>query len=127
MPLRWKVVKKSNRTSCKVSNGSKYCYNYPKGKVVKARKETEGIMTFKTKKEAQTFIDDYFHPHFDAQILKVKGIGRGKKPERMCHCGDVSQAFECLLKGDKAGIRRFFCIAIAPRGTLCYKSVKVLT
>lgn len=123
MPIRWKVVTE-DRKSCLVI-ASLYCYYYKKGSVVKARKETIGIMTFLTLKEAQNFREVR-----SGKIIKVEGLGRGKRPKYkdLCHFMDVLSFYTRILSG-KSGHKEVIINNeyAGPKGTICYKKVKVLT
>jgi len=89
---------------------------YIEGSTVTANKGTDGLYVFDLKKNAVKFIEGregYF------TIIKVRTIGRGKKILNMC----ANQRESFLIEFWKHSPS--FKIS-APKGTLAYKSVKVL-
>jgi len=124
MPVRWKVVTK-DRKSCLVTD-EKYCYSYKKGSIVKARKETVGVMTFTTEKAADNFMYEHFtvEQSIVREIIKVNGLGKGRRPKRgeLCNYTDVTTFYKGNLSIASLGVD-----FNAPKGTMCYKKVKVLT
>ena len=118
MPIRWKVVRKIGRRSYIVSPDSKYSIEYIKGTTVKENKEGLGIMCFETKELARKFGRSGLR---DGRVIliKVNGIGRGKKIKRVAciHCGCILELYIKLRDAYRE----------TPEGTICYKSVEVLT
>jgi len=119
MVIRWKVVT-SDRKSYIISPDSIHSITYIKGSTVGESIKGLGIMTFETKKQAERF--GRFDIHNNYKIIRVRGIGRGKRIKW------VSYIYKgCMLEfylkynvnSDDPGRH-------APRGTICYSKVKVI-
>jgi len=113
--IRFKVVD-HDRNSFIVHEGP-YCLHYEKDRIVKAKKDTIGIMVFDTIKTAQDYINGL--PDV-ALILEVDVRGRMKK------INTVSSGVSTI------DLNRFYMNAsvniMSPfPGTECYPRVKVLT
>jgi len=121
MSIRWKIVR-DDRRSFVVSRDSEYSLLYIKGTIVKEKEKGLGIMCFETEDLAKKFAVDAVSMGL-AKIIKVDGIGRGKKVKW------VAYIFRESMLEDY--IRHFFSNQEkprkAPKGTICYKSVEVLT
>jgi len=79
--IRYKIVSTHGRKrlSCLVTEGS-LSKNYRKGSIVKANRLTAGIATFKTKKQAKSWLMYGDHAYIThPQIIRVKPIGKGKE------------------------------------------------
>ena len=111
MAIRYKVVR--NRTSL-FTNG-KYLLAYLPGNIVTAPEGTLGIMTFKTRRQAEDFSFKS-----DAEIIRVRGIGRGKVPAKVCN-GTREFALDAFYFGGVIGK------SAPPDGTICYQSIEVLS
>ena len=80
--IRWKVVTKQRNSVSMVlrfNQLGKYAREYPVGKTVSAEKDSFGLMTFRTKKQAMEFFNDWGEDR--VLIIKVDGIGKGKVPK----------------------------------------------
>ena len=130
---KFKVVNKKDNSSCMVSNPicfsiyeprektNKYKRIYKKGSIIKAEKDTLGLMVFKTKKRAEAWLS-YTLRHdvsIQVKIIKVLPIGKGKTPKAICsrmirshHLSEFYQKNNCLTH--------------PPSGTICYQAVKVI-
>lgn len=97
-----------------VEHASSFCLKYTKGKIITADPETLGIFTFKTKKDANRFINNTFY-----LILKVRPIGKGTTPKLISNFVNVD------------GLQTFFInphvgTSNIPAGTICYPAVRML-
>lgn len=117
--IRYKAVTR-NRKSLIVEG--KYELTYKKGSVVKAMKNTLGIMCFKTEETAIAYMADVGHLHpLGPRIIEVMTKGKGSRPPLMS-----------IFTNDK-DLDGFYSIGITistaapPKGTVCYQQVKVLT
>ncbi len=117
MPIRWKVVSQ-NRESCMVGWCRKYCLKYKRGTVVKGVKGTLGVMVFKSEKQAEGFLG----PYNGQTVIKVNGIGRGKVPAVLSSIIDITTIDHFYKHPEDITMHRN-----VPDGTICYKSVEVLT
>ena len=138
MIIRWKVTK-DDRTSPHAEG--KYYKEYLKNTIVKANKNTLGLMTFKTKEQAATWAN---RSVIRTRILKVRPIGRGKVPivlanrdyfnlfykhKRTLNSKKIAKLLR--LKGDgrrfdyRIGDRDIILWPV-PEGTVCYPAVEVL-
>lgn len=120
MAIRWKVVKIDLATGKRysVTATEKYCREYPKGATVKALPNTLGLMTFKTKCQARQFQGQVDIP--DTVIIRVKSIGKGKRPSSISIFGGAASFLDAFYSGDGI-VTRFI-----PSGTICYPAVEVL-
>ncbi len=117
MPIRWKVIRKVDRTSCIVYSNKKYCLVYKKGTTVVAKKGTLDSMVFKRRRDAESFRGNAPNQ----VIIRVNGVGKGKCPKEISsilfNCAELDRFY----KGDLTARRKG-----TPTGTICYKSVEVL-
>lgn len=80
MPIRYKVIT-ADRRSCFVYNKHDKVIHYPKGKLVKKRIGSIGIFVFKTRQDADNFMDK--RPAWIGEegvswkIIRVQAHGRG--------------------------------------------------
>ena len=128
MPIRWKVVRERSRRSCVVAPSSRHSIIYREGERVEENWLANGIMTFETKKQAENFRSRFTKP-LNFITIKVFGYGRGKKYNRVITVRfNTFINFEKNLLKEKTafGYYRVYTRS-APDGTICYKSVKVLT
>jgi hypothetical protein len=128
--IRYKVVreiKKGKRVSAYVNKEEYelsikyYELSYPVGKIVKSPKDTLGIFTFKTKKQAKAWMRGVFftEEQVSRKIIKVKPVKRGITPK--------------WIASGLVGIEKFYKYGLGgtktcwpPVGTVCYPAVKVL-
>lgn len=110
----WKVIRSKDRSS--LFSTGKYKLYYEKGSIVSAVPGTLGIMCFKTKREAIQFGSGLG----GTSIVKLRTIGRGKVPEKICREAD-SHSLNLFYK--KSGSNMSFNPLI---GTRCYPKVEVL-
>ena len=102
---------------------------YTKGTVVKAYPGSVGIFTFKTRKDAEEFIYREATIDEDFIILRVKPIGRGKKPDKIL-------AWAISILGNYNFLEGYFNgefsllesedLMEPYKGTICYPAVEVL-
>ena len=91
---------------------------YLKGKIVKAKSGSLGLFTFDTKKHAKEFANDSMMIWL---ILKVKSIGRGRKPKKISTIY-TEDNLNMFYANDT-----FRFTEKPPPGTICYPAVEVLT
>jgi len=108
----YKVVKRAERLSSVVSG--KYRLYYPKGEIIEALKGTMGIFCFKTLKDARDFAFDY------DIIIEVEGIGEPYEPDFAMDIRYPKYFTKYKELGDCYKEK-------VPKGTICFKKVKVLT
>ncbi len=116
-----KVVHISSRRSFSMSGVNRYCKRYHPNTIVKAVKGTVGIMCFKAKDYAKRFIiNQCIWPDSELEIIDVRPIGKANYPKSIC----VQTAEDALnnFYKDESVITTY-----PPYGTVCYKSVEVLT
>lgn len=119
MIIRWKVVDEKRRSYI-VSPNSIHSLLYIKGTIVEEKIKGLGIMCFETEEQARDF--GRFNPPGYRKIIKVRAIGRGKRIKIIARIWKGSMLEKYLFSfKDVAGQR------MAPIGTICYKSVEVLT
>ena len=111
--IRFKVTTQGKR-SCYASG----CFSriYASGETVCAEPGSVGILVFDTEEHAQDFMDSHCGKYI---IIKVKVIGRGKRPNALCQFQN-----EPDLK-NWAHEDHYFDM-IPPIGTMAYPAVKVL-
>jgi len=121
MPIRWKVVR-DDRQSFVVSPNSEYSLLYIKGTIVKEKRKGLGVMCFETEELAKKFAVNALAVGI-AKVIKVNGIGRGKKVKLVAYIskGTMLENYIQNFFNNQARVRE------APKGTICYKSVEVLT
>jgi hypothetical protein len=112
----YKVIQSKDRKSA--TNIGRYRLHYPKGKIVKAKSWTIGIMCFTKKSEAK----DFCSPVSDRKIIKVKSIGKGKKPKRIIF---FTALRDVLKKNYTEELKNSFQKPYH-KSTICYPAVEVL-
>ena len=112
--IRYRVKRKGDNSSLLVTG--KYKLEYPKGKIVTTVKGTLGIFCFRRKKDAKEFIKT---TEQDWQIYRVRGIGRGERPVRICTWFSELELSQFYAYGLQP------CEKI-PAGVLLYSQVEVL-
>jgi len=117
--IRYKVVSASN-CSVIVQSNSSYHIEYSKDKIL-VDKKGMGFFCFKTKKEAEEFCDTlYYNPIlYHTIIKKVQTFGRGFVP-KVINYGTFN--LHNFYKNKKTANKSFHI----PKGTICYKKIKVL-
>ena len=115
--IYYKVVNNS-RESITVRN-RKYRKIYEKGKIIRSDPNTLGIFCFENVEDAMRFACD------DDIILKVKSIGRKKKPLRILHWESICEKYLDLFYSDEEN-SDLFDVVFPPKGTVCYPEVEVL-
>jgi hypothetical protein len=138
MLTRWKVTKE-DRTSPQAQD--KYSKTYIKGATVEANRNTLGLMTFKTRGQAEEWSRNVFEP----KILEVKPIGRGRIPIVLAHRDFLPLFYKHRRRLNTNKIAKLLGLHITrvnadykvdhkdiilwavPKGTICYPAVKVLT
>ena len=149
MKIYYKLVTGSRKSAIV---GEEFELYYAKGTTVEKIPETVGIMVFNTKQNARDFAKDTMYKFSGYKILKVKGIGKGRKPIRICpyivayKLNDfyryLSQLhidpFETEISGHflfgpplhidpfETEILGHFLFGPPPRGTVCFDAVEVL-
>lgn len=118
---RYKVVTKFTNRSAVVIGNSKYSLIYIQNTIVKAVNGTLGIMTFKTRKNAQTFMDHYLAIDMRRIIKRVIPIGRGSTPTLIAG-GYMSRELDAFYKKNN---QTSFPMS-PPEGTICYPAVEVI-
>lgn len=117
----YKVVHSESRNSFGLIRYNRYCMYYPLKAIVKAIKGSVGIMCFETKESAEIFIShQYVWEKEELEIIDVRPIGKANYPKSVS-----AQTTEGALNNfyeDEAIVTMH-----PPKGTVCYKSVKVLT
>ena len=126
--IRYKVVTKDRKSVLRLFEGfhqmqrSKYILTYEKGAIVEADKNTLGIFTFQTRKQAEEFKYYYLETPYLYAIIKVKPLDkRGKVPEKVSYW---------LMPG---ALGQFYGTSHLPKlcppveGTICYRAVEVLS
>lgn len=93
---------------------------YFKGSLISAAKDSVGILCFKTKERAINFQNHYLTLRKNGLVIIVKGFG---KPTPETEVGVIAGCGDTNIYNIKAGARGLF----PPSGTVCFKSVKVLT
>ena len=109
----WKVLKK-DRTSAIVDE-SPYKLCYPLGAIVKAPKNTMGVFCFEKEEYARAWAKK------DALIIEVEGYGKPYRPRRVLALEDKR-----WFKRYKEINKKIWGIK-APKGTICFQKVKVLS
>lgn len=114
--IRFKVVDQ-NRHSFLVPCTSPYCLHYKKDRVVKAKKNTIGIMVFNNIQTAKEYVRGLATKF---EILEVDVHGHMKKIKTVS-CGVATEDLDKFYSNRSINIMAPF------PGTECYPSVKVLT
>lgn len=117
--------------------------NYSKGKTVRAKKNTVGIMCFKRRHQAEAWMNGptLYSEISDFEIIRVQPVGRGKTPKTFSgHYGThvllllrklikrfgVEEGYKQLLTGRYDVLDMYVRYMEPPEGTICYPAVKVL-
>ncbi len=123
MTIKYKVVK--NRRSCIISPRTKYCLRYIKGRTIRARPETLGIMVFETKEQTRSFmLSNHLWKQTGVDVIEVKPVGRKLKLKLI---SVIEYGYETEI------LNKFYRYPLEyghhnfPDGTQCYPAVKVLT
>lgn len=117
----YKVIHLDERSSFIVYVGNKYCLHYQLNTIVKAIKETLGIMCFESKGYAEIFVEQQgVHLKRELKIIEVRPIGKASYPTKISH--SISGNSLDYFYEDNS-----LLIMNPPKGTVCYKSVEVLT
>lgn len=105
---------------------------YPKGEIVRARKNSLGIFVFTSYEDAARFAG------YTWTIIKVRPVGRRRVPRVMVRwdvlTSKTHRQLVYLLKKDEpwveyrmqCGSKYFNLSSRIPRGTVCYPAVEVL-
>ena len=118
--IRWKVTNLSRESLIVLYCRYKRIYN--EGMTIRAESNSLGLMTFKRKKDAIKFAKRIsFGRKVYYKILKIQSIGRGFVPKKI----SMSVSIESLNYFYSDDLSRQSCPP--PDGTICYKSIKVLT
>ncbi len=126
MAIRWKCTGKDAKSWLSCSLPASFSLQYNVGARVKAPKGSMGIFTFKTRKQAEKFLN-LTQTKDMATIKRVKVFGRGKRPKvivrpkRECLKMLTVKGLASLLADDYHISREIFY------GTLCYPEVEVLS
>ena len=123
--IRYKVVKKRNRTSAMLHGNSKYALKYLDGWKVYADAKTVGVIVFETAASAKEWVwvwntCGFYHDDKDLIILKVLPLGRGKRIIWLAPDIDT-ETIDRFYKGDD-DLR----LGEAPDHTIAYPGVEVL-
>ena len=126
MTIRWKCTGKDAKSWLSCSLPASFSLQYNIGARVKAPKGSIGIFTFKTRKQAEKFLN-YTQTEDMAIIKRVKVFGRGKRPKLIvrpkseCLKMLAVKGLASLLADDYYMSREIF------DGTLCYPEVEVMS
>lgn len=113
----YKVVNEKRKSI--IVHSRKYTKTYKKGTIVVSLPNSHGIFCFKTRLDATKFASWSDH------ILRVKTIGRPKKPKTIIHWDDVSTKSLNQFYFKKK-YYNYLNMARPPKGTICYPAVEVL-
>ena len=102
-----------------------YVLKYPEGETVTAPEESLGIMCFESMECAKEFINENMWTGRET-ILQVEGIGKPIRPKRVASfkIRNPLAVFNRLRNSKKSTVK---ITHSAPRGTICFPAVKVLT
>jgi len=122
---KYKVVKTRNNKSCIVNANSEFCLTYEKDTTVSAPEGTLGIMVFKTRTEAENWIE-LWERERSWKIKRVIPTGRGKTPLEICSTG-LTKDLRIFYNHIKSLFRlsKGYKQEIIP-GTICYPEVFVV-
>lgn len=121
--VRYKVVKRRNRTSALVNGNSRYALRYPKGEDVFALEDTLGVFVFTNREYAESWLFnfDIHHENDELIIVRVIPIGKGKFPRNIAY-GVMTETLEEFYEDYSSAA--FF--NTPPDKTICYPGVHVL-
>lgn len=125
--IRYKLVIRDTRRS--IYAEGKFSLYYTKNKVVKAESGTFGIMVFDTEPNAEAFAHRCSIPRQGISILRVKPLGKGKRPKYISKgfgMDRLKEFYEFYSTKKFASLKDSFISVEPPTGTMCYKAVKVL-
>jgi len=124
--IKFKVVKRRTNSSCMVHKNSSFGRSYEKGTNVYADPNTLGIMVFKTRMEAEVWMQGWNKCGWDFIIKRVIPIGRGKIPERIS--GNIASKDLKYFYENIENIADDNCFEtnIPIDGTICYPGVHVI-
>lgn len=125
MAIRWKVVKPGSYSVMRNYLSKRLAKRYLKNKIITAKRETPGILVFKTKHQAYRFASS------NDNVLKVKTIGKGLKIKYLYEIGYLKYInkddFKKLKElNEKNLIVNDSRVVSAPDGTYGYPAVEVL-
>ena len=118
--VKFKVVKvdlEGNRRS--VLAKGKYCIMYPKNTIVRAIEGTLGVAVFKTRKQAEAFMEEFFFSATDKRIIRVCPVGHGNNVAELS-LSITSDSLNCFYE------RKIVDTTKPPSGTIFYPAVEVL-
>lgn len=121
--IKYKVVNNTNDSA--VMSGGKYSLHYKVGTIVTAREETLGVMVFDTHHNALKFLGQRGQPNPPFKIIKVKPIGRGVRIKTVSLWSSEAGLLNYYKHHNSPSIA--YLSAPAPPGTICYKSVEVIS
>jgi len=113
--IRYKIINKSNDSAI-VPSDSSYCTKYLKDTTLVDKKGI-GFFCFKTKEQAQQYLSVISNHYY--RIIKIQIFGRGFLPKKIA----FNPLFNDLDNFYKYKLNTTYCI---PKGTICYKKIKVL-
>jgi len=137
MAIRYKVVHVVGEDRFSALAEGRFCIRYSNGRVVKAVENTIGIMCFKTRNDAEDWMDwvyDFTGTWGHYEIIRVKPKGRGFVPKYFSgRYGEDNLMYlqECIEKyGIAKGCRRYILeygmSHSPPDGSICYQEIEVL-
>lgn len=125
MAIRYKVVNLDRSSLISDTLPREMCRIYLKGSIVESYPHSPGIMVFKTRKRAESYIYGFMNHYL---ILKVKPIGKGKKIKNILvldrNFSDELQKYEYAYYVNKKYINQH--MTEAPYETYDYPAVEVL-
>lgn len=123
----YKVVKRKSRYSAMVYGSSKFAIKYEKGKEVKAKKGTIGIMAFTKRKYALDFISTF--NNLGLMVIKIRSTSPVMVKRRICSITHNQNAGEALEKyyNETTKTNRGWLHTDAWKGTVVCDSAKVLS
>jgi len=115
--IRYKVVSRYSY-SIIVSDICSYHTKYSKNKVLVDTKGM-GFFCFKTREDAERFNDNFL-----GRVIKVKTLSRGYVP-KIIACSFINVNLNDFYKSKKV-THNAHATSNIPKGTICYKKIKVL-
>ncbi len=123
----FKVIKRKSRYSAMVRGGSTFAIKYEKGKEVKAKKGTIGIMSFTTYKYASDFLSE-FNDYNQFTVIRIRPTSPVSVKRKVCSISDNQNVEEALKRYyNKAKMNRSWHHIDAWKGTVVCDSAKVLS
>lgn len=136
MAIRYKVVTPNYRSCSCVDNGRIYALGdavrtYLPNTIVTAQENTLGLFVFERLKDAERYIEGdnlncLFH---NCKIMRIETIGRGKRVSKVLRIWNGISKLKNYSAKDILGMDLYsngFLLEPSPKGTLTYKSIKVL-